>query len=384
MRIIILLETLTIGGAELFGLRLANALSETDEVLLAIINGERVDPRLARAVAPGVRLEALRLPGKRWWWKVDTGLRRLGLDVSPLRWAQRRWLSRLVGSFAPTTVHSHLLKADRLALDVRDSGHAFRHVLTMHGDYAPFLHGHSDAQMIGVASVADAIVARTDAIVTICEEHRQFAAKRWPEALAKLVEITNGYAPADPGPAPVLPASSFRFGLVSRGVAGKGWAIAIEAFKRLARPDASLVLVGAGPAIDQLASVPQPANIIFAGESADPLGYIRQFDVGLLPTTFPHESLPTVIIEYLTCGKPVIATDVGEIASMLRAPDGSLAGSLLRFDGSVSSNELAERMGALMDNDPLRAAMAAAARDAATKFSMDRCVAAYRQLYGAV
>ena len=141
----------------------------------------------------------------------------------------------------------------------------------------------------------------------------------------------------------------------------------------------------AGPYLDSLRREPVPDGVTFAGFSPDPVEWIERFDVGLLPTEFPHESLPTVVMEYLFCGKPVIATDVGEIGEMLRAPGGGLAGTLLDFDDDqISTNQLAAAMQAYLDDPALRRRHAALAPAAFAKFDMGQCAAAYARLYAEV
>ena len=61
-------------------------------------------------------------------------------------------------------------------------------------------------------------------------------------------------------------------------------------------------------------------NIHFITEISEPqewLGWVQTFNVGLLPTYYKAESFPTVIVEYISCNKPVIATNVAEIPRML-------------------------------------------------------------------
>lgn len=123
--------------------------------------------------------------------------------------------------------------------------------------------------------------------------------------------------------------SSLRNGIARSGEEGLGRGD--RAFEALQRPDAALVLVGAGSYVDELRRRPLPEGAILAGFSANTLEYVQHFDVGLLPTLFPHESLPTVVIEYVYCGKPVIASDVGEIEQMIRSEWGALVGTQLQF-----------------------------------------------------
>ena len=121
-----------------------------------------------------------------------------------------------------------------------------------------------------------------------------------------------------------------------------------------------------------------------AGFSPDPVEWIDRFDVGLLPTEFPHESLPTVVMEYLFCGKPVIATDVGEVATMVAAPSGELAGTLVNPDEATLTDQLAAAMQAYLDDPALRRRHAALAPAAFAKFDMGKCAAAYARLYAEV
>ena len=387
MRILLVTETLTAGGAETFVIRLANALAADHAVTLAVLHGEMVNPAIVAKVAAGVRVEQLRLPAKRWLFKADTVLRRLGVDWSINRRIQHRWLSKIVKRWSPDVIHSHLLKADRMASEIRAARPGLRHVITLHGDYAPFLHGQSDPQMLKLELQMAAIVEGADAIAAICREQVEFVTRQFPAAVAKTLLIYNGYAPwnVERQPRPADGAGAIVFGMVSRGVERKGWAKAIAAFGTLPPDAAKLVLVGDGPFLDKLRQEPIPDGVQFAGFSPDPVEWIERFDVGLLPTEFPHESLPTVVMEYLFCGKAVIATDVGEIGEMLRAPGGALAGTLLDFDGDqISADQLAAAMQAYLDDPALRRRHAALAPAAFAKFDMGKCAAAYARLYAEV
>lgn len=387
MRILLVTETLTVGGAETFVVRLANALAPTHSVTIAVLHGEMVNPALLDRIAGKVAIERLRLPVKRQLFRFDGLLRRLGIDWSVIRAFQRRWLSVIVRRDVPDVLHSHLLKADRVAAEVCAEHPVARHVLTLHGDYAPFMRGLADPQMLALERRMPAIVGKVDRIAAICSEHLEFVASHFPEAMAKSKLIYNGYAPWPMERAAVAmqDVAMLTFGLVSRGVEKKGWAKAIAAFATLRPGTARLVLVGDGPAIDRLRGEPLPDGVEFVGFSADPVEWINRFDIGLLPSEFPHESLPTVVMEYLFCGKPVIATDVGEIGAMIRTPIGQLAGQLLDFDGqSISTDQLAAAMQAYLDDPALREAHAARTAAAFAKFDMAACAAAYAALYAEV
>src|SRR6185312_10673278 len=112
--------------------------------------------------------------------------------------------------------------------------------------------------------------------------------------------------------------TAFVFGMVSRGVSTKGWEEAIEAFMLLDKPGTHLVFIGDSDYVQDLKTkYAAQVNVHFVGFSSEPLEWINLFDVGLLPSTYPSESLPNVIVEYLRCNKPVIASDAGEIKKMI-------------------------------------------------------------------
>ena len=384
MRILLVTETLAVGGAETFVVRLANALAADHDVMIAVMHGEKTNTALLAQVATAVQVEQLRLPAKRLWFKLDSLIRRLRIDRSWIRPAQRRWLRRLARRFSPDILHSHLLKADRLTGEIRNAVPSARHVVTLHGDYAPFLNRQADPQMLNLERCMALVVAEADTLVAICEPHRDFIRQHFPPAAGKTALVYNGFKPWRE-PSPQAPSKTFAFGMASRGVELKGWAKAVEAFGRLEPGAAELVLVGEGPGLDRLARESLPPGVRFAGFSTNPVDWISTFDAGLLPSEFPHESLPTAVMEYLYCGKPVIATDVGEIATMLRAPSGELAGQLLDFDeGRVSVDQLTAAMQAYLDDPELRRRHAALAPAAFAKFDMAQCATAYVRLYAEV
>jgi len=381
MRILLLVETLMAGGAETFVIRLANALVARNQVAVAVLHGDRVEPQFAEQLRPAVQLHRLRTPGERWWWRVDRVLRALRLDWSFLRSRQRRWLAQLVGEFRPDVVHSHLLKADRLMLETIKGGQVGR-VTTLHGDYEPYLQGQADPHMLDARRWIVRMLEEADSVVGICRAHQDSALRLSPNVGSRLRIIYNGYEPSNRSGDPAdLTDELFRFGMVSRGVRLKGWRLAVDAFARIRDGRSRLTLVGDGPAIAELRA-DQPPDVEFVGFSADPLRHIAKFDVCLLPTLFPHESLPTAIVEYLACGKPVIATDVGEISTMLSAPDGRSAGVLLAFDGEeLSVDQLSGAMATLRSDPELRHAMGDAALEAFARFRMEDCLGGYESVY---
>lgn len=383
MRILELTETLHPGGAETFVVRLSNALAAAGHDVTVAVAVPIVHPALREALGPQVDVEVLPVPFWRLLAKAESACRKLGLGMRPFHAVQRRWLERLVRNFRPDAIHSHLLKADLLANDARRVRPGMRHVVTTHGDYRTYVAGSVDPHLTDADGHMRQVATNADSIAGVADDHFGLFRAGLGADAARLHLIYNGYeAPSGDGPSRTelgLPEGVFLFGMVSRGIEDKGWRQAVESFLALAREDCALVLVGEGPCIDALRLEVRDPRVEFAGFAGRPIDFIRHFDCGLLPTFYEAESLPTVIVEYLAFGKPVIATDIGEIRAMLTAPDGSMAGILVP---QKAVGPLAKAMADVMDKQGMRTQLAESARAAFAQFAMATCVERYEALFG--
>lgn len=391
MKILLVSETLHVGGAETFVVRMANALVEVGhDVALAVFFDTIVNEALLAQLDKSVRVTLIHTPALRLLQKLDGGFRRLGIDFTRVYSHIGTELLKIVDGFAADVVHTHLFKTDWVVGSIRNKARKpFRHIITIHGDYSSFFHGEAASGLLHIPEKMRRTLAQSDAVVCLCEEHRRFFPQHYPtETAAKLHIVYNGYKPANEDFRAVtrtllgLPGDAYIIGMVSRGVEKKGWARAADAFTAAAIPGAKLVFVGQGEFLDELKMRSTNPDIIFAGFSAMPVAYIQHFDLCLLPSLFSYESLPTVVIEYLYCGKPVIATDVGEIGAMITAPDGQLAGSLLAFDGlDISVPELRDSMLRAYESRIAAPLITERALAAFRKFDMTNCVTRYLELY---
>lgn len=168
-----------------------------------------------------------------------------------------------------------------------------------------------------------------------------------------------------PGPA-LLPSE---FGLTDRPVVTvlaahrdfKGISHAVDAWPtvRAARPDARMLLVGAGNETQNLRRQVDEAglgdDIVFAGARSDVAEILRASDVVLLPSIY-GENLPTVLIEAAGCGRPVVASRIGGIPDIV--DDGRTG--VLTDPGDP--NAIAAALVGLLDDPDRRATMGVAAR----------------------
>lgn len=384
MRILIVTEALVLGGAETFVLRLARRLrADGHGAELLCLNPDLEDPRLV-AQFGDVPIHRIPLPGLRTAKRIDRVARTFGID---LNWQQRRaarWVQRhLVGRF--DVHHTHLFGADWLLTRLKRRHPGLRIVSTLHGDYA--LHeerarGTERNQLLNWRAKLAETIGAVDRWVTISRaQHRQFA-ELFGVDPALLTDIPNGYTPSAQVHAVERPAGMpLNFVMVARGMREKGWGFLVEAFGRL-EGECRLVLVGEGTFLDELrAAHGNDPRIDFAGLHLNPVEVIAQCDVFVHPSIYRAESLPTVIIEALYAGVPVIATDVGEVARMIETPAGEQAGILVSADVSRLTERLAGAMQAYLDDPALRASHAARTAAAFTKYDMASCAAAYAALY---
>lgn len=124
----------------------------------------------------------------------------------------------------------------------------------------------------------------------------------------------------------------FIFTLSSRASISKGWEYAALVMKRLHAEghNVRLFLIGSGEYGESLKRRFEKENyIIFCGQQNDPCNYYLYSDIAILLSNFVGESAPMTILEALSVGTPVIATDVGDIKTMITTRSGEIAGGIV-------------------------------------------------------
>lgn len=392
MRILLAIEVIHPGGAETFVLRLSQALQRKGhDVRVFIFYKDGFNDRLYETLAAEVPLHIAAIPAYGMLHLADRVMFKLKIDFSLRDVFIKSSLKRLMRRHKIEVVHSNLLKVDRIVLQAADKL-GVPVVNTVHGDYLQFFNKLAQGQVIPLLnyhSKARRNLASLRRIVCISDKQLQFFHAQFPEVAGKLTKIYNGYD----GVAPETSGNTLReklgigtdafvFGMVSRGIASKGWETAILAFIALKAPNAHLVLVGDGEHLQHLSrEYAVYKQIHFVGGTEKPLEWISMCDAGLLPTTYPSESLPTVVIEYLCCGKPVIASDAGEIVNMLHA-DGNVAGIITPItNGTVNVAELTEAMRQYLTDQTLYQTHCQHTAACYAQFDMDACIAHYTTVY---
>ena len=387
LRILLVTETLVAGGAETFVLRLARqlrALGHRADVLN--LNRDLQEAGLVDQFGD-LDIHQLPLPVLRWIKRADRVARMMGRDASLQRLLSARWIERyLLGRY--DVYHSHLVNADWLMATLKRRHPAIRLVSTLHGDYQ--LHELRQASISERSRIPHWPVRRNsltkaiDRWVYIAKSQRALFVDRLGVAAERMVRIYNGYAPPAALPEPLVrPAdASLTFAMVARALPEKGWSLLIEAFGRL-EGSCRLLLIGSGAYLDELKTRhADDTRIKFAGFHANPAALLVDTDAFVFPSTYPAESLPTVIIEALYCGIPTIATDIGEVAAMLETPSGETAGVVVPITSRETMvDALAAAMQRYLDDPAQLAADRIRASAAFAKFDMAQCGQAYVAVY---
>lgn len=109
------------------------------------------------------------------------------------------------------------------------------------------------------------------------------------------------------------PQSGRRFVAIGRLVRQKNYPLMLQAFANSAAAADSLMILGDGPLRARLrrmaARVGVGDRVTFAGHVQDACNCLLEQDVLLLSSAY--EGIPAVLVEAMTCGMPIIATDCG-------------------------------------------------------------------------
>lgn len=140
---------------------------------------------------------------------------------------------------------------------------------------------------------------------------------------------------------------SFTIAIVSRAIMEKGWLNAIAAVEKareITKRDIHLLLIGNGEVYTKYRDDMENEFIHFLGFRNNPCDYLASVDLCMLPSYYVSESAPLCLIEAMMCGIPSIASDIGDVRSMLEC-DGKIAGSVfplrdMMVDNNILANEI--------------------------------------------
>ncbi|HYM44596.1 MAG TPA: glycosyltransferase family 4 protein [Solirubrobacteraceae bacterium] len=261
-------------------------------------------------------------------------------------------LGRIVREHRPDLIHAHSSKAGAVARLARPLQPRTPLIYTPHG-YAFAGYFSRSGERLAYRGIEQALAPLASRVVCVCEAEARLARSIGPKNRVRVVH--NGVEPVQDGPVDRRVAELSRRGPVIGALAqlrpGKGLETLIDAFPRMLtrHPTAQLAIVGDGPDLQKLRAHTELRGtadaVHFLGSSSDPQAVLRGLEVFVHPSW--AEAFPYVILEAMSLGRPIVASDVGGIGEAV--VDGA-SGFLVRprDDGA-----LAEALLEMLD-DPIR------------------------------
>ena len=342
------------GGAGQHALRGARVLDPA-EFTMTIITGSG-GQLLAEAVAAGLEVV------------VEPSLRAPIAPANDLRALTR--LSTLLRRRQFDVVHTHCAKAGALGRLAAHRARVPRLVHTYHG--FPFHEFQGAARRQGYIQIERRLGRITDVALCVGTGVAVEAVRRRliaPERVRTIGVVADGadQAAARPPPAAArrrraraelgLPADATVVGAVGRLTYQKAPEDFLAALRALGRPGVTGVWVGDGELAGQVAAraAGLPGNqLVLAGQRSNVPDLLPAFDVFALPSRY--EGLPTVVVEAMVCGIPVVATAVNAVGDVV------IPGETGLLVPPGRPELLAEAVGFLLDSPDAAARMAATAR----------------------
>ena len=298
--------------------------------------------------------------------------------------AAYRAIARQIGDGNYDIVHTHISKAGilgRLAA-WRAGVPVIAH--TYHGQVEE-VHENSARGLLLLAAERWA-ASYTDAIVAVSEATAGLQLSRGVGQFDQYQVIHNGIdtdnfrmsIPELELPTPL--AGRRLIGVIGSLTEEKGYDFLLESFPPLLRefPDLHLVVLGDGYLRGTLQDLAVARgvgdHVLFTGNVEDVRPWLKQFELVVIPSR--REGLPTVLLEAMALGRPVVAADVGGICELLR--DGESGALFTAEDGSA----LRQASARLLANADLRRSFGSAARQRVDQeFTQQHAIARLEQLY---
>lgn len=392
MNILFSISSLEVGGAQSFCFQLSSALADENSVYLFDIHPLKslnspkppLDPRVKVFSSSYEKMDCfLSVSIPKFGYKIFKAISnkfnlRNKVDGFQLKWLIRR--------FDISIISSHMYLSDLyLSAILRD--HPIKIISTWHGCYDSIFYSSTTRESLDFfQSNVRKIYSRINGCIIISERQRVLMSKLDIPRSLPITKIYNGHYKVKSRELPSYAdlTTKFIYGMVARGEKSKGWLEAIKSFGAVLEvfPNSILMLVGGGRYLDMLQQkFAHNRNIIFVGEVRNPIDYITLFDVALLPTYFSAESLPTSIVEYLSCRVPLISTRYSEIPLMIEL-DGEEIGLLIDIeDGRPSISQLTRAMLKYQEVPILREKYRSLSGQVWKKFNMNSCLEKYLNFF---
>jgi glycosyltransferase involved in cell wall biosynthesis len=338
------------GGGEVFPIRLANSLKEKGtSVIIFNGNNEPIHPKVREMINP---------------------------EIPVINYDRTMDLNALVNEFGIEITHTHHASMDRLFSSVNNS----KHLVTMHGMYEmmeDFRYNTRD-----YVDKIDHWFYTTDKNITPFKINNIYDARKFSKVRNGMMIPEIHHISLDQFG---ITRNSFTVCLATRALPTKGWMEAIESItiaRETTNKDIHLLLIGEGPLYEFLKNKTIPNYIHLLGYKSNLVDYFAVSQLGFLPTYFKGESFPLVIIECFMAGKPIIASNIGEIPDMIMTDDHRIGGALINLHkGKVRIDELASALIKMVEDEKYYKNCVNSVNEIKMKFDLNKIAESYLESY---
>ncbi len=387
MNIVIAIESFYDGGAEIFAIKLANELAKTQQVyfleLYPYSTKEKrqlhlLDTKRIKLIQPGKNIfsDYLFRKVRNENYYLNNSKTKVSKFYRLLKKVQIKFF---IKRYKIEIVNSHSWVSDIYFASIKNEL-TIKLISTFHGHYELLT-----SKVLNFDVITKNALMKFDKVVYAAPGHKEILDK-FGYPLTKREKIFIGInMPLSAQITSYQQGTCFNIIMVARGIKEKGWEIAILAVLELLKKYPELVklnLVGEGEYLDYLKMKYNDPAICFAGYKDDVSAAIKDAHIGILPSYYTAESTPIVVIEYLFCGKPVVATNVGAVKEMMMSND-KLAGTCIDLqNGTVNISAVAAEIEKFISNPAMLESLSSIALKAANKFTMKTCLENYLKVYG--
>lgn len=344
MKILQVITRSELGGAQTVVVQLANRLSDKHDVVLVAGEG---DGKMWEMISPRVTCIRSRY------------LQRALSPVKDIRAALE--LRRIYRKHQPDVIHLHSSKAGTLGRLVFPTKKV---VYTVHGFDSIRL---AFRKFLPVERILQRACSAIVAVSNYDEKNL-----REEGIIHNVSTIYNGITPPDSNSIERLNiANNYKKIVLSiaRVNPPKEPKLFIETARLL--PQYGFIWIGNQESVEHLGDI--PANCHFLGNMVNAGAYCAQADLFMLPSNY--EGLPMVIIEAMSCGVPVVASDVGGVSEIVR---NDINGYTLPNRAEL----FAEKIEEILSNDDLYARMSKSALEIFEReLTIDKMVEGYMSVY---
>ncbi|WMX15218.1 glycosyltransferase family 4 protein [Aureispira sp. CCB-E] len=393
MHIIFYISRFGIGGIQTFVIQLAKELIQLPNVKVSIFchHPEQVDTSSNEPIPAEIEILTLSKNAKTIVLinKLRNWIKKIIPSFDLKEWLTTRYFLKLLKNKQVDVIHNNIQLGDENVYLAQQRLN-IPYITTLHGAYKHILRQEvSETEKKILKNTLEKLLSTASAIVYLSPANilpfKEIFPNRSFVDESLFLKIYNGLAEQQVVTGSDSLNNKITFGMVARGHQDKGWIELLEVTDELLKAgyeQIELRLFADGDYVDKLMQQKDwHPNIKYMGATHSPIAEILNFDVGLLPSY--HEEMPFTIIEYLACGKPSIATNVGAIEEMLCTDSKEVAGILipLNTEKKVSKAHLKAAMLAFVKDSNLVLKYGKQAQKAFEKFNIKNTTKQYYNVY---